>query len=353
MITDRIQLAGLDAYFRDPATEKVNLGLITPTIRTAPVNKGKQIEISGIQLLIEHQNLLALLSYPSDDQDIPIEAPLFKISVVKEMFPNLFADPFSHRVHNIAGYIDFKEGTLANGRVMEIDGIPTIVSIGKDDCIWVSKEYKMPDPISIDAIAWELATSKLTHPDSFFYCIKISPKDILGNILPPIEIGNTDMMLKADAKRAIDSLDNTGIKSFQITFTAKVLEDSNIKERHLPNINEKVGRPLLRAINILEPIKSIYEINSLSEVQNLCSNFQFFENSGTVITRFTGTLDISATLVNSINQWIYSDNNLLDSIPNIYHSTSKYEFVELQILSNQFTRFEAKRMGIELKKNIQ
>jgi hypothetical protein len=341
MITDRIPLAGLDAYFRDPATGKVNLGGITPTIRTAPLNKGKQVEISGIQILIEHKDLQPLLAYPSDNAGLPINAPLFKISVMKEMFPGLFADPFSHRVHNIAGYLDFNDGTLTNGRVMEVDGIPTICSTGKEECVWVSREYVMPDPISIDAIAWELATAKLTPPDSFHYKIEIA----LNGIAAIITIDNAGQMLKADAKRAIEGLTNVNINSFQITFTAKVFEDSYLKERHLPAINENIGRPLLRAINILEPVKSVYEINSLLELQNLCSDFHLFENPGAAIPRLTAILNLNAVLVNSEYAIIPIDNqgNKL-----IYDATARYEFVELNIFTNQFTRLEGRRIEDEL-----
>ena len=345
MITDRIQLAGLDSYFQDPANAgRINLGGIITTIRTAPLNIGKQLEISGIQLLIEHADLRPLLAFQFDNQNPPQPAPLFKISVMKEMFAGLFADPFSHRVHNVAGFLDFNEGTLTNGRVMEVDGIPTISSTGKADCVWVSKEYVMPDLISIDAIAWELATSRLTPPDSFHYKIKIASKDRAGAALADIDIDNAGQMLKADSKRAIDGLNNQNIKSFQITFTAKVFEDSYLKERHLPSINENIGRPLLRAINILEPAKSTYEFNSLLELQNLCSDFHLFENPGAEIPRLTATLDLNATLVNSPNQNIVNND--------IYDNASVFEFVELKMLSNQFTRFEARRIGIDLIKNI-
>ena len=346
MITDRIQLAGLDSYFRDPNNGgSINLGGNTPTIRTAPLNKGKQLEISGIQLLIEQDDLQPFLAFQLDNQNLTQPSPLFKISVVKEMFAGLFADPYSHRVHNIAGYLDFKEGTLINGRVMEIEGIPTIVSTGKEECIWTSREYEMPDPISISAVAWELATSKLSPPNSFHYQIKIAAKDASGAPLPDINIDNAGQMLKADARRAIDGLNQQNIKSFQITFTAKIFEDSYLKERHLPtvnlpNLNENIGRPLLRAINILEPIRSIYEINSLTELQNLCSDFHFFENPGAAIPRLTATLDLIVTLVNSPNQNIANND--------IYDNTSQFEFIELKLFTDRFTRFEARKVGEEL-----
>lgn len=360
MITDRIQLAGLDAYFRDPnspaTANPVNFGGRTPTIRTAPIKKGKQLEISGIQLLIEHADLQPLLAFQFDDQNPPQPAPLFKIVVMKEMFPGLFADPFSHRVHNISGYLDFNDGTLTNGRVMEVDGVPTICSIGREDCIWVSKEYIMPDPISIRAIAWELATSKLTPPNSFHYKIEIALKHTDGTTTP-IFINNNahngdttqdGSMLKANAKRAIeilnyDTLNYKDIGSFQITFIAKVYQDSYLTERSLPPINENIGRPLLRAFNILEPVKSIYEINSLMELQNLCSDYHLFENPGREITRLAATLNLNAVLVNSTNQVIANSD--------IYDANSRFEYVELELMQDDFTRFEAKRNGFKLLRN--
>lgn len=339
MITDRIQLAGLDAYFQDPDNAgKINLGGIPATIKTSALKKGKQLEISGIQLLLEHADLQPLLAFQFDDQNQP--APLLKISVVKEMFTGLFADPFSHRVHNIAGFLDFNEGTITNGRVMEIDGIPTIVSTGRqEECAWVSREYIMPEPIEINAIAWELATTKLTAPDSFHYSIKIfNCKGEHGASLPDIVIGSSQM-LKADANRFVEGLTNDGIKKFQVSFTAKVFEDSYINERHLPMVNvnhndikfsENMGRPLLRAINILEPVPSVYKVYSLMELQNICSDFNLFENPGLEIKRLTATIDINAVLVNSDN------------------ADDKYEYLQLELFANDFTRFEAKQLVEEL-----
>ena len=340
MITDRIQLAGLDAYFRDPATRKINLGGNTPTIRTPPLNKGKQVEISGIQLLIEHQDLQPLFAFPHDANDNPLTPPpppgLFKISVMKEMFPGLFADPFSHRVHNIAGHLDFDEGTLTNGRVIEVEGIPTICSTGREECVWISREYVMPDPIAVDAIAWEFFTAKKdSPPDSFHYKIKILCKDVNGAALPDINIDNGGQMLKSVASRAKDSLMFPNIKSFQIVFTAKVFLDSNFKGRTIPLPNGQIGRPLLIALNILEPVQSMYEFNSLIELQNHCSDFHLFENPGAAIPRLTAILDCNATLVHSPNQVIVNGN--------IYDAASRFEHVELKLNPNQFTRFEAKR----------
>lgn len=332
MISDIKALAGIESYLKKDGS--INLGASVPTIiRSSPPLKDRQFNISGIQLLLEHEDLNKLMNFQFDDNNKPL--PLFRISVMKEMFPGLFADPFSHRVHNIAGFLDFNEGKLTNGKVMEIDGVPTIVSTGQEECVWVSKKYELPNTIEIDAIAWELATSKLTPPDSFHYHIKITTWDFFG-YSSELEIGTSSSILRANAKRTRDDLDTfiprSHVKSFQITFTAKVFEDSYMQERHLPTtFNEKMGRPLLRAINILEPVQSSYEIYSLTELKNISSDFHLFEMPGPQIKRLMATIDLSAVIVHSVNQ-----------------DHAKYEFLELSVLYDGFTNFEARVNAFEL-----
>jgi len=348
MITDKIQLTGLDAFFRDPLSGTTNLATVAPvTVRSTPLNKGRQLEISGIQLLIEADDLQPFLSYPSDqaqDPPLPVVAPLFKIRVMKEMFPGLFADPFSHRVHNIAGFLDFRDGELTNARVMEVEGIPTICSTGKDTCTWKSREYKLPGPISINAVAWELASAKFTPPDSFHYKIEI----VLNSGADTISIDNAGQLLKADVKRAVEGLNKQNISSFQINFTAKVFEDAYMMERSLPLVNENMGRPLLRAINLLEPVQSVFEFSSLIELQNQCSGFHLFETPGPEIKRLIAAIDINAVLVNSPHQFIHPGNDPNDPAYNSYHANSRFEFIEVELMHKGFTKWEAKRMGSEL-----
>lgn len=353
MITDRIQIAGIESYFKVPADPAIpgiiNLAPIAPVAaRTLSLNKGKQLDVSAIQLLIQGNDLGKLFSFPVDDSSgtaIPIEKPLFRLRIMKEMFAGLFADPYSNRVHNIAGNVDFEEGTLTNGIIMEINGIPTICSTGKEPCTWVSREYEMPDIMSIAAIAWELATDRNTPPDSFHYKLILSCKDESGASLAPITIDDgSGGMVRADAKRAIDGLTIENIKSFQITFIARVFIDSNLKERHKPSVSnnagkffENIGRPLLRAINILEPVKSALDFHSLSELQNLCSDFHLFEQPGPEIKRLTATLDINSVLVNSRNEDL---------------AKGVYEYIEIALMQpGVFEKFEARRIGNILLRN--
>ncbi len=352
MITDRIQLAGINAYLRDPDdqaninlaanTNLVNAG-VPVSVQTLPLSKGKQVEISGIQLLIEADDLGPLFPFQFNVDGDP--APLMSFSVMKEMFAGLFADPYKHRVHNIAGYLDFNEGVLQNGRIMEIEGIPTIVSIGRETCSWESKIYTLPDPITIDALAWELASSINNPSNTFKYSLNISCfSDVAGaDLIGTIGTGN---LVDADFSRAVQ-LDETGfipgVKSFQVYFEAYVNIDANISERKLPGFNEKIGRPLLRAVNIIELLiaqdgtnNSVYDIHSLTELKSLCSDFELSETPGPSITRVMATLDLNAILVHSERE--VSVNN-------------KFEFVQLNLFSSLFARFEAKVSGDILIRN--
>ena len=60
----------------------------------------------------------------------------------------------------MAGFVDFKRGTFENCKAFEIDGIPTIVSIGTGACRWLSQIYQLPVPGSFDLAAWELAATQ-------------------------------------------------------------------------------------------------------------------------------------------------------------------------------------------------
>ena len=129
MIIDRTQLAGHRAYFKG-SNNRINLA--GQRSQSQPLGKGKQVDISGIEILIESETDLGGLFKFDQGVDTP---PLFSITVMKEMFPQVFADPFAHRVHNISGFEDFKRGELVNGKVMDVDGVPTIVSVGTDPCV--------------------------------------------------------------------------------------------------------------------------------------------------------------------------------------------------------------------------
>ncbi len=314
MIIDKIRFAGKDSYFQDNAG---NTNLSGTTAKTKFLGKGKQLEVSAIELLIESDNDLTDL-FNLQNQ------PLFSVLVVKEVFPSLFADPFQHRVHTIAGFDDFKRGKFENCKVLDIEGIPTIVSIGTKTSIWTSPMYQMPEQVSLAHASWELAASRKTPNANFKYSITLKTFDANKT-----EISSTPIAANLDPTklRKYENLNLQNVAFYQFIFEARVKKDAAIYEKHSVLIGESIGTPLLRAVNLLEPIESIYNIYSLQELLSLCSEYHLFEFQGQPIKKMLATLDLSAVLVQSEAEDIAND---------------KYESIEIKVVNNNFKNFEAK-----------
>jgi hypothetical protein len=322
MIIDRVPIAGIEAYFQNPGNAgQVNLGGPNPlTARTKALGKGKQLEVSAIELLIDSSiNLIDLFNFQP--------GPLFSITVMKEMFPALFADPFRHRSHSISGYEDFKRGTFENARAMDIDGIPTIVSVGTGITKWTSLLYEMPELVRLNHAAWELAASRKTPKENFKYSLKLSVFDANQTLVQTVDLANG---LDPTQPRKVENLNLQGIGFYQVAFTADVKKDASIYEKHTTLVGESIGTPLLRAVNLLEPVESIYDIRSLQELLSLSSEYHLFESQGQALHKMLVTLVLSATLVQSGNEAVQS---------------SKFEFVEIAVKSNKFSNFEGKLTG--------
>jgi hypothetical protein len=358
MIIDKVQLAGSNAYFQDPRNPgTINLAANpNVTSRTEPLRKGKQLEISGIELLIESEkvDLTDLFGFQS--------TPLFSITVMKEMFPTLFAEPFGHRVHNISGFEDFKRGTLENGKVMDIDGIPTIISTGTGICKWISPLYPMPEPIPLDHASWELAASRKTSASNFRYRLELHKCDANRNRLQTVYLTNpadptepvdpdrpNSLDLNPTQPRKVEKFDLHDVGFYEVEFTADVRRDAAIYEKHTALIGESIGTPLLRAVNLLEPVRSIYNVYSLQELLSLSSEYHLFEFYGQPLNKMLVTLDLSATLVHSDYEKYKDAGDPSD--PNTYNDpTSFYEFVEIKVITDQFSNLEAKLVGEVLMK---
>jgi hypothetical protein len=324
MIIDRIQIAGADAYFQQGGS--FNLAGAGPVLlRTSALKPGQQREISGLRLLIQAENLMPLFQRQS--------SPLLRISVRKEMFPCLFADPYGHRVHIIAGFDDFNRGKFENSQPMEVEGIPTIVSIGTGRCKWTSPIFPMPYPLGFEAVAWDLASSRLTPASAFRQWLKVrywtsgQSTDSAGQELPIVTGGD------ADVRRAVFPLDLGGVSSYQVEFEAEVLDDSYIYERHTPVLGESIGRPLLRAVNLLEAVPSAFEFYSLQELLAASLGHHLFEYEEGTLRSMTAVLNFSAILVNS---------------PNEDPATNQFEFVQFEADGDQFEVLEARLEGSDL-----
>ncbi|MCX6251738.1 MAG: hypothetical protein NTX61_13425 [Bacteroidetes bacterium] len=298
MLLDNIKLSGKDAYLLANRTAagggSINLGGANPQKGITPeIGKGEVLEISGIFLHIESgADLLPLFSRQSNK--------LVSVDVKKEMFPELFKDPYKHRVHTISGYDDFNRGAFENLRVMEVDGYPTLVSEGTQPCKWISAIYQFPRQFTIDSAAWYIPTSKLTPKDGFSYELKMH---IWNNdhIQQPashiIVLASTGT--KPDADRIKDNIQPhaKNIKAYQMEFNATVNFDTYFRERQVGNNDtQSTGRPLLRAINLLEMVEPVYDFYSLEELMAASAKYEFFQERDQELKGMTLALIATAAL---------------------------------------------------------
>lgn len=340
MIIDRNRIAGLESYFRNPRDGSVNLGGGQPaTARSARLRKGQQHEISGIHLVVEADCLDDLVSARK-----PLETnrPLFSVAVQKEMFPRLFADPYRNRVYNIAGFGDFQKGEFENCQAMEVDGVPTLVSLGGGVVRWKSAVYPIPVPATFGAASWELAASTRAPEDSFHYSLTLNTwPSGHGTASAPSSVVLAAGASPGAARVRLPAGDGTPMAAdvgfLEVAFEAEVRSDASLYERHALLPNASIGRPLLRAVNLLEPITSIYTIHSLGELMSLSSEYQLFETPGRPLGKMTATMDLAATLV-------FSDNS--PQAGGAGSHSSAYEFVEVAVHHPGFKYFEA-RMAAE------
>ena len=325
MIIDAITRGGDRAYFDFRAI--ASAPIVSAKIPTEPLGFGKAYAISGISIQLEAADLRPLFGR----QPVPI----LKVSVHKEMFPDLFAAPYEHRVHNISGYEDFNRGNYLSCKAIDVEGVPTIVSVGDgENCIWTSPVYQMPESIVIDKIAWDLAVSRLTPSVNFTYGLELrywvtdlNPQNQRSH---PVIIGANP----TQARNVADlGLSDTPV-AYAIIFSATINSASNIYEAHATDPFDTLGAPLLRAVYIVEKIvPAFYEFYSLKELLDHCVDCHLFETPGPAITKLTATIALSALLVQS-------DNQRAANAPT--SQADDYEYLELGVTQKYFTSFEAR-----------
>jgi hypothetical protein len=345
MISDQITLGSSSAYLRNDSGS-ANLGGTSPsTARTKKLEPNQIWDISGLELLIEGDDLTPLLHLPDT-----LDNPLMEIKIQKEVFPSLFANPFETRVHNVAGFDDFERGKSSNCFVTEVNNIPTLVSKGTDLCNWESVVYKLPYAIDIYAASWELATSRLVNEEQFEYTIELyiwpdhdTDVEVKPIELSPIKSPDDDALhylSDADDARKYHLQENERktCQAFKLRFYAKVKVDSAFYESHRMEFNsshqvstmagDTIGIPLLRSIRLLERVESNYRFYSLNELIQAASFYQMFDQQGSNFNRLLLNLDVSAVLVGREKSQ--------DS------ETNDFEFLEFDVSSLKFQRVQAK-----------
>lgn len=312
MLVDQTPLSGLAAYLRDG--DRLNLGGDSPaSARTPVIGKGVVWDVTSLDLFIEADDLLWLFSRRDE--------PLLSIEVHKELFPSLFADPYSHRVHTIGGFDDFTKGTHTGLRVMEVDGHPTLVTQGTTENLWMSPVYQFDQPFRLHSAAWDPGSSRLASGDGLEYSILLhlwKQGEETGGAAPTVIDLAAD--LDAAAERMKEGLGNAGadIVAYRIEFRATVTHDTYFHEHHLAGNDDgrTMGRPVLRSINLLERREPTLSFHSLRELLRASNGYHFLDENAPA-ERLTANIDLSAAL-------------------------SEGEYIRLSVHHNGFRRVEAR-----------
>lgn len=328
MIIDIINQTGEQAYFKD-AAGNLNLAQTIPSISLTPsLGKGKQVNVSGIQFYMEGNDLLPLFSLLEADATgnlIKRADPLITISVMKEVLPGLFVDPYKSRVHTLGGFNDFKRGTFNKCDVFRVNNKPTLVSIGSEKCTWKSIKYELPEDINIDSAYWEIPSSKETPATAFTYSINLYCYDSAGNLITgaaiPLAAGLDPQ------KPRIKNRNVKNVRHYEFEFTADVKHDSTLTERIVTEKEDTIGRPLLEGIYLVELVQTKFDFYSLQEFIAECSDYNLFEGQNLPIKKMMATLDLSTVLVQSPNEDLTASAN---------------EFIKIEIKSAAFKVVTAK-----------
>ncbi len=299
MIIDRIRLSGNDAYLRD-SQGSLNLAASLPSIaQTPPTGPGRQLDVAGIELYFEGPDLWPWFQRQDE--------PLLRITVMKEILPGLFADPYHHRVHTIAGFNDLNDGTFTNCQALEVEGEPTIVALEPGICSWQSAIYQLPHPAEFVQAAWALASARplpnVTTASDFDYDIIVRAFDANGNPLnaPPVATNLT----AGDRRSAVFSL--AGAQRFDIRFEADTSADGYFHERHRSIGPGQIGRPLFRGFQLLEIVNCEYEFFSLAELTARAATYDLLGATSAELPRLAATLRLPATLVSGPNEDVAQD----------------------------------------------
>lgn len=290
MIIDEIVLSGQAAYLK-AADDRVVI-LPGETGSSRPVGEGEAVDVDGIDLLLTVEDARKL--FPRRD------GPLFRIEVKKEMFPNLYLDPYEHRVLQLSGFEDLRRLVETNMILMEIDGLATLVSPGDQaQCRWRSARYPLPGLVQIDAAAWDLAASTLTPEDNFRYDVTLhywekGHEDLQEGAEQTLVLTQQPSSPRAPRHKVLDR--PLEIVGYRFEFAATVQYDARLAERHGKiEGGRSLGTPLLQALYLLERTPRTHEFRSLQEVIAAASSYQLLDPEPP-LSLMTVSLQLEATL---------------------------------------------------------
>jgi len=261
MIVDRSPLSGKAAYLQTGGSIDLHAGGDANTGRSLELHDGMALELKGVHVQLEADDLESLFE-PSG-----FGTPLLDLRVEKRLFQDIVADPYGHRTHTIGGFEDFRRGTLHDVEVLEVEGVPTLVSTA-DDCRWLSPLYRMPpsDGVELAAAAWDIAASHLVAEDAFTYGLGLHVRFVDGS-RDTLELADGTPRADRAKPRLGPSDDEPTIRkvaAYQVDFRARVRHDLALAER-APGLTPR-GTPLLSAVNLLERVDSPYAFQSLREL---------------------------------------------------------------------------------------
>jgi hypothetical protein len=295
MILDSVPIAGRQANFLGPGAGNnrvENLIDATPDAGGArrgalfEVSEGTLTEIDGIDVLIEHDALGPALAART--------GMTIEVSLHKEMFPGLFADPYAHRVHHLAGLEDLSDGEGQHVRVHEIDDVATLVSVGSEtSCAWSSAWYELPAPVTFSAAAWDIPMSRHGRVDRFVYTLSLVARHGNGAVETHALAANRG----ADAARSTSALNITDVRRYRLELTADVKSDSYIHEQvHRQSAAEALGQPLLTGVHLLEVVPHAHVYETLHELLAGMRDYAIVDGSDGRPRYVTGTLDYTAAV---------------------------------------------------------
>lgn len=274
MISDRSTLAGLPSYLTDQGGETDLASSPNRRGTTPDLGSGEGLDVRGIWMSIMAEDL-GKFSARRD-------APLLALHLRKELFPGLFADPYRSRVHTISGSDDLRRGRGEACRVLEIDGIPTLVATGPR-CTWRSMVYALPRTIALRQACWALATSRKIAPATLEYSIVVRTwaSSPAPGTPPDREFSSSGDGLNPTVLDPLHPAGPVPCQAFQVLLDARTAQDTAFSERHGgPPDADSLGRPLLQAVRLIEDVRPPYQFHSLPELNARSSEYVFVPEGG-------------------------------------------------------------------------